>query len=156
MSFQIHALSPDPFSALFSQSDEALAAQNIHRMTVKTYPGSPCRVSLEDAQPGETVLLLNFTHQNVASPYKASHAIYVREGARQADLPEEHVPEVLRRRLISVRMFDRDHMMIDADVVDGKGLAQALPNAFANEQVAYIHLHNAKQGCFAACVTRAG
>lgn len=154
MSFQIQALSPQPFNALFALSDAELAAQNMHRMTVEAFPGAPCRVSLEDAQPGETVLLLNYAHQDAETPYKASHAIYVRETATQATLPEDHVPEVLRIRLISMRLFDGDDMMIDADVVEGDVLEDALRKAFAKPDVAYAHLHFAKRGCFAAAVTR--
>ena len=154
MSFQIQALSSAPFNALFALSDAELAAQNIHRMTVNAFPGSPCRVSMEDAQPGETVLLLNFAHQDADTPYKASHAIYVREGVTQAALAADHVPEVLRIRLISMRLFDQNDMMIDADVVDGKAVAKALSDGFENPEVAYAHLHNAKPGCFAASVHR--
>lgn len=155
MSFQIKALSPQPFNALFALSDAELASRNVHRMTVETYPGSPCRVSLEDAQPGETVLLLNYTHQDADTPYKASHAIYVREKVTQATLPQDHVPEALRIRLISMRLFDAKDMMVDADVVEGDVLERALRSAFAKPHVAYAHLHFAKRGCFAASVTRA-
>lgn len=155
MSFQIHSLPADDFADLFALSDAELAEKNACRQIVQSKPGTPCRVSMADAELGETVILLNYEHQPAQSPYKATHAIFVREGAPQAQLAVGEVPEVLRSRLISLRLFDRNHMMIDADVVQGEGLADAITAAFKNDQVSYAHLHNAKPGCFAATVTRA-
>lgn len=123
MSFQIHALPSEPFVPLFGLTDEQLAAQNACRVQVTETPGTPCRISLEDAKVGETVILLNYAHQTAASPYAASHAIFVRVGARQAKPSIGQVPISLSSRLISVRWFGADHMMMmDADVVDGVDL----------------------------------
>lgn len=155
MSFQIHSLRAEDFADLFSLSDAELAARNACRQTVMSSPGSPCRVSMEDAAVGETVILLNYQHQPAHSPYKATHAIFVRKGAKQAELEVGEVPEVLRCRVISLRLFDKDHMMIDADLVPGIALSGAIEAAFERPEVAYLHLHNAKPGCFAASVTRA-
>ncbi|MEO0370020.1 MAG: DUF1203 domain-containing protein [Pseudomonadota bacterium] len=155
MSFQIHSLPHDDYAPLFVLSDEDLESQGAKRMTVNACPGTPCRISMQDARIGESVILLNYQHQPEASPYQASHAIFVREGARPAELAPGDVPEVIRSRLISVRLFDEDHMMVDADVVDGIDVAQAIETAFKDPGIRYIHLHNAKPGCFAAKVTRA-
>ncbi|MEP3345206.1 MAG: DUF1203 domain-containing protein [Litoreibacter sp.] len=155
MSFQIHSLPAEDFADLFDLSDAELANKNACRQIVQSKPGTPCRVSMADAEVGETVILLNYAHQPEQSPYKATHAIFVREGAPQAKLPVGVVPEVLRFRVISLRLFDSDHMMIDADVLQGDVLADAIATAFENDQVSYAHLHNAKPGCFAASVTRA-
>lgn len=154
MTFQIHALPAEPFAPLFDLTEAELAARAIHRSTVRDCPGTPCRVSLEDAQPGETVLLLNHTHQPAQTPYRSSHAIFVRQGAAQAHPAPGVVPEMIQRRLISLRLFDANNMMIDADVIDGQAVASALDSAFSSQQVAYAHLHIAKPGCFAASVTR--
>ena len=155
MPFQIHALPSKPFEPYFAMSDDELAKRNACRMTVAEHPGTPCRVSLRDAAIGETVVLVNHVHQPAKSPYQATHAIFVREGAVEAQPKIGAIPEVLAARLISVRCFDADDMMIDADVVEGTGLEAALVSAFEDKAVAYIHLHNAKPGCFAASVTRA-
>ncbi|GFE49812.1 hypothetical protein So717_15650 [Roseobacter cerasinus] len=155
MSFQIHSLPAEDFAQLFALSDEELAERQACRQVVTSKPGTPCRVSMADAEVGETVILLNYEHQPKDSPYRASHAIFVREGAAQAKLAKGEVPQVLRSRVISLRLFDADHMMIDADVLEGDGLADALTSAFENATVAYAHLHNAKPGCFAASVSRA-
>jgi len=155
MSFQIHSLPAEDFADFFALSDAELAEKNPCRQIVQSKPGTPCRVSMADAEVGETVILLNYEHQPEQSPYKATHAIFVREDVPQANLAVGEVPEVLRSRVISLRLFDRNHMMIDADVLQGDDLAHAIKTAFENDQVSYAHLHNAKPGCFAASVTRA-
>lgn len=155
MHFQIHALPEFTFAPLFVLSDTELAVQNAIRIKAPPESGIPCRISLADAQEGETVILLNYQHQAGASPYQAAHAIYIREGATECRPEPCQVPAVLQSRLISVRVFDSDHMMIDADVVDGRNLADEIPAFFADRAAHYIHLHFAKPGCFAASVTRA-
>ena len=154
MSFQIHALPADPFQPLFKMSGQELAGNRATRMVVDAKPGYPCRVSLADAEVGETVILVNHEHQPANSPYRSAHAIFVREHASQAFPKPGEVPEVLSTRLISVRAFDDRHYMVNADVVDGKDLGRVIPAMFRDPGVSYLHLHNAKPGCFAARVTR--
>lgn len=155
MSFRICALAAEPFHALFGASTEALAAQGVQRRVVDRNPGFPCRISLRDAEPGETVLLLNYEHQPADSPYRASHAIYIREFAEQSFPAIDEIPQVLSTRLLSVRAFDAEGMMRDADVVPGDALRPLIERMLASPDVAYLHLHNAKPGCFAARVQRA-
>jgi hypothetical protein len=154
MNFRISALELARFAPLFGQSDAALAAQGARRVVATHSPGFPCRVSLADAEPGETLLLLHYEHLAADTPYRASHAIYVREAAAQAEPAAGEVPEVLRRRLLSVRAFDAADMMVDADVVDGVALAPVIARMFSCDNVSYLHLHNAKPGCYAARVDR--
>ena len=154
MSFQIHALSPESFAKYFDYSAEQLAASGAQLHTVTEYPGTPCRVSLADAHVGETVVLLNYEHQPQNTPYRATHAIFIRKGVQQAMPVIGTVPDVLASRLLSIRGFDATHNMRVADVVDGTALGAALDEMFADSKIDYIHVHNAKQGCFAACVTR--
>lgn len=155
MGFRISALRAEQFSHLFGQDAETLAAQGVERHVVDATPGFPCRVSLQDAPVGETVLLLNYEHQTARTPYRASHAIYVREGAVQARPDRNEVPEQLRRRVLSVRAFDGDGMLVAADLADGRSLEPVAERLLADPQVDYLHLHNAMQGCYAARVDRA-
>jgi len=155
MPFQIHALAATPFTPLFALSDSELANIKATRMVADAKPGFPCRVSLADAEVGEVVILVNFEHQPGNSPYRSSHAIFVRENAEQAFPAVGEVPEALKTRLTSIRAFDANHFMVAADVVDGAFLSEAIPAMFADPSVDYLHLHNARQGCFAARVTRA-
>jgi Protein of unknown function (DUF1203) len=154
MSFQIHACDPALFAAYFGMPDDALAKENIRKVTVTAKPGTPCRVSLADAEVGETVLLLHFVHQPAQSPFRSSHAIFVREGVARAEPAAGEVPEVLLSRLISLRAFDHADMMIEADVVAGTAVGAAIQRTFCDPSVAYIHLHYARPGCFAASVRR--
>lgn len=154
MSFQIHALAMAPFELLFALSDQELAGVRASRMTVDSKPGFPCRVSLADAEIGETIILLNFKHQPAETPYQATHAIFVRENAEQAFPEVGEVPESLASRLMSIRAYDNNHCLVDADAVDGSCLSASITAMFRNTEIGYLHLHNAKQGCFAARVTR--
>jgi len=156
MSFQIHALPPEPYADLFDLSDEALAARNMRRVVADAKPGYPCRVSLADAEVGDTLILMNHAHLEGETPYAAAHAIYVREGAAQADPAPGDVPEVIASRILSVRAFGSDKLMRSADVLDGAALAPALDALFQDPGIAFVDIHNAKQGCFAARATRAG
>ena len=155
MSFQIHALPSSQFKPLFAMSDSELRNVRACRVTADAKPGYPCRVSLADAEIGETLILLNFEHQTCDSPFQSTHAIYVRENVEQAFPGVGEIPEDLELRLVSIRAFDNKHHIIDADVIDGSLLSESIPAMLENPDVSYIHLHNAKLGCFTARVTRA-
>ncbi len=154
MPFQISALPAERFRHLFGADEQKLAAHGAARMIVDSHPGFPCRISLEDVSMGETVLLLNYEHQAAKSPYRSRHAIFVREHAEEAKLKPGNVPDQLRRRLLSIRAFDADDMMIDADVIDGADFEGPVETMLANPKVLYLHVHNAKRGCYAARVDR--
>jgi hypothetical protein len=117
-------------------------------------PGFPCRVSLADAEVGETVLLLPFTHHDVSSPYRASGPIFVRSGLKTAKPAAGEIPIMFRHRLLSIRAYDKAAMMIGAEVIQGTDLEDATRRLFANESVHYLHIHNAKPGCYNCRVVR--
>lgn len=154
MAFRILGLSPERFVPLYGQSDDVLAAHGAIRYVADSMPGFPDRVELRDAEPGETLLLVNYEHQPAATPYRARHAIFVREGATRAAEFVDQVPELLRRRPISLRAFDARHMMVDAELVDGCELGNAIETLFSNGAIAYLQAHLAKRGCYAARVER--
>ena len=154
MTFQISALSADQFSHLFGKDADTLAQFGAERVVADAVPGYPCRISLQDAEVGEPVLLMNYEHQPAPTPFRSSHAIFVREWADEARLDVGEVPMLLRQRLLSVRAFDHAGMMIDADVVDGQQLERLIQRMLANESVTYLHVHNAKLGCYVARVDR--
>jgi len=154
MCFQISGLPATAFVHLNTLSDRQLREQNICKRTANSASGFPCRVSLQDAQQGETVFLLNFVHQDTQGPYRSSHAIYVRKNAKQSQLAPAEIPKSIRDRLLSVRGFDVNHMMLEADVVEGTLLAPLIAQFWENPDITYLHLHNARPGCFAARVDR--
>jgi hypothetical protein len=153
-SFQIVGLPTAAFEPLFSLREAELSAIHARRLFATARPGFPCRVSLADAEIGEELLLLPYTHQPADSPYRASGPIFVRKGAREASLEPGVIPEYVARRLISVRAYDAGNCMIEAEVCPGTELAPVIPRMFADPRIAYIHLHNAKQGCFSCAVHR--
>jgi len=150
--FQIQPLPALEFSHLFGLSDAELAEKNIQ--VQYSDGGFPCRVSLKDAAEGTRVLLLNFEHQPGETPYRSRHAIFVIDGAEETHPEAGTVPDAIASRFLSVRAFDRNHEMIDADVTEGTEVDTLINAFFGNPQVDYIHLHYARRGCFAAKVTR--
>jgi hypothetical protein len=155
MAFRISGLSPEPFRHLYGLSDAELAAHGVKRYVVDKAPGFPDRIEMRDAEPGETVLLLNHVSQPADTPYRATHAIFVREGADKTYDRVDEIPDVLRLRLMSLRAFDKAGMMLDADVVEGKEIEGVIERFFANPDIDYIHAHNAKRGCYAGRIDRA-
>jgi hypothetical protein len=153
MSFRITGLPAEPFAELFTLTDEALATRRAKRVIADSAHGYPCRISLTDAEPGQSLILLNYTHQPTDSPFHSSHAIYIREGEQQFD-DIDAVPDQLRRRLLSVRGFDKHGMLRDADVAQGTALEPLIERLFADDAVAYLHIHIARPGCYAARVDR--
>ncbi len=154
MSFRITGLSSEPFEALYGKPSSELARLGIERHVADAGSGFPDRVSLRDAQPGESLLLLNFEHQPASTPYRSRHAIYVIEGERRRFDAVDTVPAVLRSRMLSLRGFDERGTMRDADLADGREVEALIERLFANEDVAYVHVHFAKRGCYAARVDR--
>jgi hypothetical protein len=155
MSFRITGLSPEPFQHLYGLSEEELAQHGVKRYVADEKPGFPDRIEMKDAEPGQTMLLINHVCQPADTPYHARHAIFVREGARQTYDRIGEIPEVMRCRLLSLRAFDEVGMMLDADVLDGGNIEEAIERFFANPDVAYIHVHNAKRGCYSGRIDRA-
>jgi hypothetical protein len=154
MSFRVTGLSPEPFRPLFGLSDEALAAHGARRY-VCDGPGFPDRIEISDAAPGETLLLVNYLHQPAATPYRASHAIFVREReVASTDLVDD-IPPAMRVRPLSLRAFDADDLMVDGDLVDGAEAETLIERFFADPSVAYIHAHYARRGCYAGLIERA-
>ena len=152
--FQIHALPYEPFANFFHLSDADLVHAKARMDRVTKTPGTPCRVSLQDAAPGETALLVHYVHQPADTPFHASHAIYVRQDAVQASPVVNELPVMLRSRLLSLRAFDLHGFMVRADVTPGTEAEAVLQEMLADEAVHSVHIHNAKQGCYLARATR--
>jgi hypothetical protein len=155
MNFQVTGLPLSPFAPLFSLTDQELAARNAVRVVSDGRSGYPCRVSLQDAQLGESLILVNYEHLAVASPYRSRHAIYIREAATEAKLDVNEVPALFRSRLLSLRAFDGKGMMKAADIAPGTAIENLIEEMFSDNTTEYLHVHYAKPGCYAARVDRA-
>ena len=154
MSFRILGLSSAPFEPLFGLPDEALAERNVRRILVEDPHSAPCRITLEDAAPGERLLLLSYEHQGACSPFRACGPIFVRETTEAAYDEVGQVPDVLRRRTLSARGYDPDGMMIKGQVVEGTRLEGLLRDWLADPGVDVVHLHYASRGCYGARAVR--
>lgn len=155
MDFRITGLPLAPFEPLFGLDDERLRARGVQRVLADRTPGYPDRIELRDAEPGESLLLLNYWHQPADTPYRASHAIFVIEGAREPYDRINEVPDAIRIRPISLRAFDAAHAMIDADLVDGHAIETVIARFLEDPRTAYLHAHYARRGCYAARIERA-
>jgi hypothetical protein len=154
VSFRIQGLPAEHFEHLFSKSDAELANQGaVRRIADDRKPGYPCRVSLSDSEPGDELLLINYEHLPVDSPYRMRFAVYVRKGDETYDRVNE-VPEQLRKRTLAVRAFDKAGMMLGHELVDGRELEGAIKKLLKPE-IEYLHVHFASPGCYAAKVVRA-
>lgn len=157
MTYAIAGLPVEQFQPLFGLPEGELAKRHIVRMTADTPVGYPCRIRLEDAAPGDTLLLLNHEYQSAETPYRGRHAIFVNETATAPGRFVDEMPRVLTvRKAISLRAFDAAGMMIDADVVPGAEVEALVLKLLENPEAAYLHAHFAGRGCFAARIDRSG
>ncbi len=152
--FRIVGLPLTQFEPLFSLDDNELAQKGARRLIVDAKPGFPCRVSLQDAEIGERVILAPFVHHNVESPYRASGAIFIRETAKEIELAPGEIPDVVTSRVMSVRAYNAKGMMVNAAVIPGKELESQIEKFFDDAKVSYLHLHNAGAGCYSCRVER--
>jgi Protein of unknown function (DUF1203) len=152
--FRISGISANVIDQFRQMPDDELKKHGVVRYTADSKPGFPCRVTLQDAEVGEPVLLLNFEHLPGTTPYRSIGPIFVRESVTETYAVQNELPEVVRERLLSVRAYDLDDMMIDAEVVKGTELKSLIQRMFANRQIKYLHIHNAHRGCYSCRVDR--
>jgi hypothetical protein len=158
MNFRISGLPVEPFVPFFAMSDEELLAHGARRVVARAEDAplmQPCRVSLRDSKPGEVSILLHYPHHVApASPYRASGPIFVREGVRETASFIDHVPAQQRTRLLSVRAYDAAGIMVDAEVAEGSELESIIARMFRRDDVAFLHAHNARRGCYSCRIDR--
>jgi hypothetical protein len=153
--FQISPLPAESFSHLFGLSDEDLDSRGVVVRRAAEGDRFPCRVSLRDARQGERALLLNYEHQSAETPYRSRYAIFVIEGAEEAKLAPGELPQVFQGRPLAVRAFSAAGMLLEAGLGVGGEVKPVIERLLGNPEVAYLHVHNAMHGCYAARVDRA-
>jgi Protein of unknown function (DUF1203) len=153
MAFRIEGLDPAPFAPFFALDDEQLAERGMLAVAADD-DNYPCRISLKSAARGERLLLLNHEHQPAQTPYRSAHAIYVAEGSTERGAYFDDIPPIMLSRVLSIRAFDSQGIMVDADLVDGRDAASLIARLFSDRPAAYLHVHFAKRGCFAGLVER--
>jgi hypothetical protein len=152
--FKIKALPHNEFAHLFVANEAEIKNIGAVKMIVDEFPGFPCRVSLQDATTGEEIILLPFHHHKTDSPYQAIGPIFIRKNAIEATLAVNEIPTMLLHRLLSLRCYNKEGIMINATVVEGKIVSHTLHELFTNKEITYVHIHNAKPGCYNCVVER--
>lgn len=159
MDFRISGLPAEPFLLPFVMTDAEFLACGARRQVATAADAPlmpPCGVTLRNAALGEVSVLLHREHHAApVSPHRASGPIYVRQGATETASFVNHVPEQQRVRLLSVRAYDADWIMLDADVAPGGELEALIGCFFRRPEVAYLHAHNARRGCCSCRIDRA-
>ncbi len=103
MTYTITGLDPTEFTSLIELPDAAREERGVITKIADAVPGYPCRVTLEDATPGERVILFNYESHKVDTPYRSSYAIYVRERADRAARYVDELPRssgIVRSRCV--------------------------------------------------------
>lgn len=154
MSFIISGLNGNSFQHLYGLSDDELKAYGAIRFNVDKYPSCPDRITLTDIPVGKHAILLNHTYLDSRSPYRGTHAIFIWEGKIEPQVLKDEIPEIMQNRMISLRAFDQNDMMIEAGVVSSEDIKETILAFFQISEVEFIHAHNAKQGCFSCRITR--
>ncbi len=154
MTYAITGLDPAQFQPLFGLSEAEFAKRGVIRKNVTEKPGFPCRITLEDPEVGETVLLMNYESHTADTPYRSAYAIYVREAATAPARLTDELPQVFANRPIALRIFNADGMLVGATLARGADIDAAIRGAFESPQASYIHAHNAAHGCFSARIDR--
>ncbi|WP_129791151.1 DUF1203 domain-containing protein [Sphingosinicella sp. CPCC 101087] len=154
MAYRIEGLAPTAFEGFLGLSDADLAERRAMRVTADSPQGFPCRVTLENAAPGERLLLVNHVSHDVPTPFRTAYAIYVREEAAEAARFVDTLPPVFEGRTLGLRGFDAEGMLKGA-LLAMPGEAEArIAELLERPEIATIHAHNAVHGCFLACIER--
>ena len=154
MTYKISGNSPHAYQHMFEMDETQLAAINARRVIATASTGYPCRATLEDAEKGERLILFNHVSHDVKGPYRSSYAIYLREISDRAAQYVDTVPPVLRGRPIALRGFDENGNLRNAAMALADDADLQIRKLFAQDEIAYIHAHNAAHGCFAAAIER--
>jgi hypothetical protein len=134
--------------------DDDLAARRAVRVTADKPGAFPCRVTLEDAEPGEALVLVNHVSNDVDGPFHTTHAIFVREGAAAPARFDDEVPPMIDRRIVSLRGYDAGGMLRTGLLAQPGEADARIRDLLADTDIAAIHAHTAIYGCFLARIER--
>jgi len=149
MTYRIEGLDP----TAFADTQELLAVGAV-RVTADRPNAYPCRITLEDAEPGESLLLVNHVSADVATPFRASHAIYIREEASAASCHVDAVPAFIASRTTSLRGFDAAGMIREAALANPGEADAGIRSLLGREEIVHVDIHAAAWGCFLARAER--
>lgn len=145
----VSRLSPIP-----SEDADALRRRGGPVYVADHKPGYPCRQCLRDAEVGEEVVLVSHDPFTIDTPYRSVSPIFLHRDPCPAPADLRELPAQLTARRLSVRSFDRDEMMIDAAVIEGRELGDTISRLFLDSAAVRLHVYNAERGCWAVAVER--
>lgn len=154
MTYRIEGLAREVYHRLLHLSGDALAELGARRVIADSKPGFPCRVTLEDAEPGETLILFHHVSHDVPTPFRSAYAIYVREAAIEPARYVDEPPSVFTDRTLGLRGFDSEGMLRGALLAPPGEADAKIRELFERPEIETIHAHNAAAGCFAAKIVR--
>jgi hypothetical protein len=154
VTYRIDGLRREDCSGLIGLDEVELRRRGARRVIADAMPGFPCRITLEDAEPGESLILFNHVSHDVATPFRSAYAIYVRETAREPACYVDEPPPVFAGRTLGLRGFDSEGMLRGALLALPGEADSAIRALFERPAIETIHAHNAAAGCFAAKIVR--
>src|SRR3954451_20228287 len=81
---------------------------------------SPCRRCLRDAEPGDPLVLASYDPFLVRSPYAGKGPVFVHgEGGERFNAVPGAVSDQAAGRALSLRAYDGEARMTEAEVIDG-------------------------------------
>jgi len=145
----------DTASAIrFRQTDRDDAGNRLHHK-IADHP-APCRHCLSESAVGAPILLGSYHFGRPIGVYWTPSPVFIHaEACRRFGQPNI-VPEIVRRRLVSVRAYDADDMCLYdlGDVSDGGEVDWLINRALADARTDYVNIHTARPKCFLCRVER--
>jgi hypothetical protein len=154
MTYRMEGLAPEAFESLFGMMESGLEARLARRVTADAPGAFPCRITLEDAEPGEELLLVNYVSHDVEGPFRTAYGIYVRKDARRAARFTDEAPPYLDKRMLGLRGFDAEGMLKGAMIASPGEADARIRELFGQPGIDTIHAHSAAYGCFLARIER--
>jgi Protein of unknown function (DUF1203) len=129
---------------------------NVIRRVNSDVKGLPCRHCLSSSASGEIVLLASYDLPRPKGLYWAPSPIFVHDTACRRYDRVNHVPQIVRERLVSLRSYDADQQCIYdlGIVIDGAEAEEPLRRALADTRTRFVNIHTAKPGCLLCSVDK--
>jgi Protein of unknown function (DUF1203) len=126
------------------------------RRTVAPNTLAPCRHCLRDALSGEEVLLGSYNLPGPTGVYWTPSPIWLHVKPCERYAAENHIAEIVRPRLVSVRAYDAEQMCLYdlGHAGDGESVDTALTTALDDPRTSFVNIHTAKPGCLLCRVER--
>lgn len=152
---RILSIAPDDIAAVRRERRDAWGNHDLTPVRADEPRSYPCRVCLRDAAVGDELLLFSHSPFPGPAPYRSLGPIFVHAGHCEPFVDDGAIPEQLTVRLLSIRAFSTERRIVGSDVVPGAELAATAARLLALPGAAELHVHFARNGCYACRIVRA-